>query len=168
MPSRKEWAAQVLGIPVTATEQEARRAYRILVATWHPDRYADNPELRRQAEERMKEINLAMDVFLDRDVYTFIPGVEEVWSGGYDAAYEDVWGGSYGRPPESDYATTTPTVVSALIDAVFRIVEFGLSYVTGIIAGIVVLPIWCILYLALLMPLLVALAASGALLRLQP
>ncbi len=46
-----------LGLPVTATTVEVKRAYRRLVAVWHPDRYAQDSLQQRQAQEGLKEIN---------------------------------------------------------------------------------------------------------------
>ncbi|MDX9786076.1 MAG: J domain-containing protein [Desulfobacterales bacterium] len=49
----------VLNVPPDATLEEVRRAYRLLVRRWHPDRYLDNPELRDAAQEKLKMINAA-------------------------------------------------------------------------------------------------------------
>lgn len=48
-----------LGVPVTASAVEVKRAYRKLVATWHPDRFALDSVQQRLAQERLKEINAA-------------------------------------------------------------------------------------------------------------
>lgn len=55
---------QILGVPVTATFEEIRRAYRQLMRTTHPDRVRD-PEKRRIAEERAKLLNAAYAVLSD-------------------------------------------------------------------------------------------------------
>lgn len=41
--------------------EEARRAYRELVRVWHPDRFAGDPGLRRRAEEKSKQLNVAYE-----------------------------------------------------------------------------------------------------------
>ena len=38
---------------------EAREAYIDMARVWHPDRFPDNPRLRKKAEEKLKEINIA-------------------------------------------------------------------------------------------------------------
>ena len=49
---------EVLKIPVTATRDDIRAAYRALARRWHPDRFAQGPE-RDWANEKMAEINAA-------------------------------------------------------------------------------------------------------------
>jgi curved DNA-binding protein CbpA len=55
---------QILGVPVTATSDEIRRAYRQLIRHCHPDRIRD-PDKRRIAEERAKLLNAAYAVLSD-------------------------------------------------------------------------------------------------------
>lgn len=51
---------KVLGISPGATREEIKRRYRELVAAYHPDKAVDTtPEIRRLAEEKVKEINWA-------------------------------------------------------------------------------------------------------------
>ncbi len=38
---------------------EAKEAYLDMARVWHPDRFTDNPRLRKKAEEKLKEINVA-------------------------------------------------------------------------------------------------------------
>jgi predicted trehalose synthase len=49
---------EVLNIPVTATPEEIRAAYRNLARRWHPDRFMAGPE-RDWANEKMAAINAA-------------------------------------------------------------------------------------------------------------
>lgn len=51
----------VLGVSRDATEEQIKAAYRTLARRYHPDRYANDPEGARVAEEKMKEINEAYD-----------------------------------------------------------------------------------------------------------
>ena len=46
---------EVLGLDITATEDEIKAAYRLLVRRYHPDQYAGNP-LAFLAQEKLKEI----------------------------------------------------------------------------------------------------------------
>ncbi len=52
---------EILEIGLDATEAEAKQAYKDIVAVWHPDRFSHNPRLRRKAEEKLKEANLAFE-----------------------------------------------------------------------------------------------------------
>ena len=54
-------AFEILEIGTDATQDEARQAYKDLVAVWHPDRFSHNPRLRNKAEEKLKEANLAFE-----------------------------------------------------------------------------------------------------------
>ncbi len=49
----------ILGLKPGATEAEVKQAYKDLIQVWHPDRFAHNPRLQKQAEEKAKEINAA-------------------------------------------------------------------------------------------------------------
>ncbi len=44
-----------------ASEEEVRRAWRDLTKVWHPDRFGNDEQLRRRAEEKLKAINEAYD-----------------------------------------------------------------------------------------------------------
>ena len=61
---------EVLNIPVTATRDEIRAAYRDLARRWHPDRFLPGPE-RDWANEKMAAINAAYRHCLNglRDVH---------------------------------------------------------------------------------------------------
>jgi hypothetical protein len=52
-------ALDILGLHRTATVPEIKEAYRDLVKVWHPDRFGNDSRLRRKAEERLKQINIA-------------------------------------------------------------------------------------------------------------
>ncbi|HIG26668.1 MAG TPA: J domain-containing protein [Verrucomicrobiales bacterium] len=49
----------MLGLKPGASPVLIRQQYRDLVRIWHPDRFASNPELRENVQEKMKEINQA-------------------------------------------------------------------------------------------------------------
>ncbi len=50
---------EILGLQPGASQADVKQAYRMLAKTWHPDRFAHDPQLKQQAEERFKDINLA-------------------------------------------------------------------------------------------------------------
>ena len=52
-------ALQILSLGSAPSPAEIRRAYRKLAFVWHPDRHAQNPHRRQQAEEKFKTINAA-------------------------------------------------------------------------------------------------------------
>jgi len=55
---------EVLGVDRNSTPEEIKKKYREKVKKYHPDRYTD-PELRKAAEEKFKEIQEAYDVLSD-------------------------------------------------------------------------------------------------------
>ena len=55
---------QVLGLPSGASKDQIKQAYHDLVKVWHPDRFAHDPRLQKQAEEKLKDINEAHDVLM--------------------------------------------------------------------------------------------------------
>jgi len=52
-------AFSLLGVPPQTPALLVHQAYRRMVKQWHPDRYADQPGLSAEAENRLKLINLA-------------------------------------------------------------------------------------------------------------
>lgn len=52
---------RTLEVDDSATLSEIRRAYRLLVKAWHPDRFVDDEVMRAKAEERLREINIAFE-----------------------------------------------------------------------------------------------------------
>ena len=64
MSSTKRDYYEVLGLTKDATEKDIKKAYRKLAFKWHPDK---NPENKKEAEEKFKEINEAYSVLSDPD-----------------------------------------------------------------------------------------------------
>ena len=52
---------RVLDIAPGTPLKAIKKAYRSLVKKWHPDQFADNPLKRQEAEDKLKEINLAFE-----------------------------------------------------------------------------------------------------------
>jgi hypothetical protein len=53
-----------LGLESQALPVDIESTYLTLVKVWHPDRFAHDPRLRKEAEEKLKEINAAHDYLL--------------------------------------------------------------------------------------------------------
>lgn len=60
LPKEIVQAHMVLNVPVGATVDDIKKAYRTLIATWHPDRFASaTAKEQQQAHARAHEINSA-------------------------------------------------------------------------------------------------------------
>ena len=55
---------EVLGLNKNATDDEIKKAYKKLAKKYHPDL---NPDDKKNAEEKMKELNAAYEVLKDKD-----------------------------------------------------------------------------------------------------
>lgn len=60
-------AYQILEIPRTADKKEVKSAYRKAVATWHPDKFPDDEEKKKEGGLRMEKINRAWYCLGDDD-----------------------------------------------------------------------------------------------------
>ncbi len=58
---RKARFYSILGLPLNASRQEVKQAYKQLVKRCHPDLFFDNPPLRQKAQEILTKINQAYD-----------------------------------------------------------------------------------------------------------
>lgn len=57
---------EILGVKKGASDDEIKKAYRKLVAKWHPDKWVNGTEAeKKNAEERIKEVNEANSVLSD-------------------------------------------------------------------------------------------------------
>ena len=50
---------KILGIEPKADENSIKRAYKAQVRRWHPDQFAEGSGLKAEAEEQLKQINIA-------------------------------------------------------------------------------------------------------------
>src|ERR1044072_2739782 len=91
---------EVLGVDRTATDDDLKKAYRKLALKYHPDK---NPDDRRAAEERFKELAEAYQVLCDperRGLYDRFGHAAFEQGGGagvaFTAGFEDVIGHLFG------------------------------------------------------------------------
>lgn len=61
---RLEDCYQLLDVQPGASDEELKAAHRDLTKVWHPDRFGNDPLLRRKAEEKLKAINEAYETIL--------------------------------------------------------------------------------------------------------
>lgn len=52
---------KILELDRTASMEDVNQAYKDSVNVWHPDRFTRNPRLKRKAEEKIKEVNIAYE-----------------------------------------------------------------------------------------------------------
>ena len=55
-------AFAVLGLSPPVTESRLRRRYKTLVKRWHPDRFQSDPAGQAEANQKLRDINIAYDV----------------------------------------------------------------------------------------------------------
>jgi curved DNA-binding protein CbpA len=55
---------KILELDELTTKEAARQSYRDLVRVWHPDRFTQDPKLRKRAEERVKQLNAAYEALM--------------------------------------------------------------------------------------------------------
>lgn len=56
---------RLLELDARASDDEIKRAWRDLTKVWHPDRFPNDPAMRRRAEEKVKAINEAYGTILE-------------------------------------------------------------------------------------------------------
>lgn len=58
-------AYKILGLQPTASFAEVKQAYKILVKKWHPDLFVNQPQMQKQAQEKMRLINDAYNILAE-------------------------------------------------------------------------------------------------------
>ncbi len=94
---------EVLGVSPTADEETVKKAYKELVKKYHPDKYVNNP-LADLAAEKMKEINQAYDMIINKKTTT-----------GTNTSYNNTGYGGYGGFGGYQNARPTFSTVRSLI-----------------------------------------------------
>ncbi|MFV0527483.1 MAG: DnaJ domain-containing protein [Lachnospiraceae bacterium] len=79
---------QILGISHNATDEEIKKAYKLLSRKYHPDANINNPN-KQQAEEKFKQIQQAYQQIMKEK------------AGGYQQSYQDSAGQPYGRQQQN-------------------------------------------------------------------
>ncbi|MFW9257995.1 dynamin family protein [Nostoc sp. CALU 546] len=59
-------AYSILGLQTNASLAEVKQAYRTLVKKWHPDLFVNQPQLQKQAQEKMHLVNEAYTILSDK------------------------------------------------------------------------------------------------------
>jgi molecular chaperone DnaJ len=108
---------KILGVPRNATTEEIKKAYRELAKKWHPDM---NPDNKKEAEEKFKEISEAYEVLMDpqkRQLYDMYghDGVSQTFRGGgftwEDFSHfddlQEIFGNLFGSSIFEDFFGTT-------------------------------------------------------------
>ena len=75
MPDELRSAYAVLGLKPGASLQEVKQQFKTLVRRWHPDRYANDPQGRTEANDRLRVINHAYSTILQSSAVDVVPPV---------------------------------------------------------------------------------------------
>ncbi|MBE9205771.1 dynamin family protein [Nostoc sp. LEGE 06077] len=60
-------AYKILGVPQDATFADIKQAYKTLVKKWHPDLFVNQPQMQKQAQEKMRLFNEAYTVLSNKN-----------------------------------------------------------------------------------------------------
>ena len=90
----------VLGVSQSASDEEVKTAYRNLAKKYHPDNYANAPDVAELAAEKMAEVNEAYDAIMNaRKNGTSARGTSSSSQGNYGNTY-----GTYSGTQHTDFA----------------------------------------------------------------
>ena len=62
--SKKEKAAEILGIRINSSENEIKKAYREAALKWHPDKNVNN---KKESEEKFNEVTKAYNILINKE-----------------------------------------------------------------------------------------------------
>jgi len=86
MESTKAAYAELLGVPLTASKEEIRKAFKKQALKWHPDKHP--PESRIEAEEMFKKITMAYEVLSGHTESKFFQ--EDVFANFFAAFFQKI------------------------------------------------------------------------------
>jgi len=120
-------ALYALDLEMGASEAEIRRAYRVLVKVWHPDRFQSDQTLKVAAEAKLKEINSAFE-FL-----TSTADERGPWRPSSHTVTKDASSPSQAQPP-TDAPTPVVTPDPAPRPRLWPTIRFALKAVAALFA----------------------------------
>jgi curved DNA-binding protein CbpA len=105
---------EILELNPDASADEVQQAYKDLVNIWHPDRFANNPRLRRKAETKLKEINQAYAM-----VNSFLSSGPDALEAAQEQQYKEPRASEQAEahPDTADYEAESKTTTEAVVEA---------------------------------------------------
>ena len=138
-------AYQMLELPIGANLPQVQKAWREMVQVWHPDRFPNNPDLQRKAEERTKQINNAADILerylIDGDIPRPRPSAQsqkqetEQRTRQQETAAEDAQSSQTHEQENRQKQTTKPFQEKSLDAKIGGIILIIFAIIFGAIAG---------------------------------
>ena len=114
MPDELRSAYAVLGLQPGAPLQEVKQQFKILVRRWHPDRFANDPQGKTEANDRLRVINHAYSTIVQSSVVDVIPPVRrDPWPP--NPVAQDASAAEHTPPPVGPPLTRAE--IDAMIDA---------------------------------------------------
>lgn len=93
-----------LGISSNASDEEVKTAYRNLAKKYHPDNYANAPDVAELAAEKMTQINEAYDAIISSRKNGASAGYSNASGSGSSSGYNYGYNGSYSGSQHTDFA----------------------------------------------------------------
>jgi hypothetical protein len=110
----------ILEVPESATPEEIKQAYRLLLQVWHPDRFHHSSDLLAKAEKKTKEINEAFRTLNN-------PSLKQRYD---DARPTSRAGHAHPNPKPPRAETRTLPCPNAICDSILRVTAKAVGIVT--------------------------------------
>jgi curved DNA-binding protein CbpA len=103
---------RILELKPGASVNDLKKARRIQLRAWHPDRFTNDQEMRQKAEEKTKSINAAYDPLMEHlaSQNEYSDGKQSSSSGNADPEQTESRGRDHGSAHESDKAPNSNSV----------------------------------------------------------